>query len=415
MSNKIDKTLISINLHIYPSPITHESRMLKVTKSIADAQLVDKVYLIGMWKDGLAEHEQIDGRRQIWRVRPLIGSQRSSLFIKTLRYIEWQLRILWYFRSSSVKYVNCHSLPVLSIGVLFKLFLKSALVYDTHELETESPEAGGIKRVFFKLVEKSLIRFADAIITVNDSIMNWYKNEYGLQNIVAVRNIPYQRHEEEISKSNILKTSFNITDDEILFIHQGELSASRGIDILLDTFSKVDSKKHLLFMGFGDWVERIKQYEQAYDNIHLLDAVKPSEVHRYTVGADVGFCLLENIGLNAYLCLPNKLYEYIMSGVPVIVSDFPEMSRVIDEADCGWKIAVSKGALYSLVTCISKDEIAAKRNKAMQYRKMIGWQNEEKALLNVYRHMLACKKGIDSRENKLSKIVNNLGTPRDRN
>ncbi len=97
--------------------------------------------------------------------------------------------------------------------------------------------------------------------------------------------------------------------------------------------------------------------------------------------------------------MPNKIFEYIINGVPVIVSDFPEMSRVIDEADCGWKVAVDKRALYSLVTGISKDEIAAKRNKAMQYRKKIGWQNEEKAFLNVYRNMLACKKGIGSREN----------------
>lgn len=399
MSNKIDKTLISINLHIYPSPITHESRMLKETKSITDAQLVDKVYLVGIWKDGLEEHEQIDARRQIWRVRPLIGSQESSLFIKTLRYIEWQLRILWHFRTSSVKYVNCHSLPVLPIGVLFKLFSKVALVYDTHELETESAGAVGIRRVFYKLVENFFIRFTDAVITVNDAIMEWYKNEYGLQNIVAVRNIPYQRHEENICKNNILKTKFCINDDEILFIYQGGLGVGRGIDILLDTFSKVDSKKHLLFMGFGEWEDRIKQYEQAYANIHFLDAVRPSEVSRYTIGADVGLCLHENIGLNFYLSLPNKIFEYIMNGVPVIVSDFPEMSRVIDEADCGWKVAVDKSALYSLVTSISKDEVAAKRNKAMQYRKMIGWQNEEKALLNVYRNMLACKKGIDSREN----------------
>ena len=382
----------SINLHIYPSPITHESRMLKETKSIADAQLVDTIYLVGIWKDGLEEHEQIDARRQIWRVRPRIGSQKSSLVFKTLRYIEWQLRILWHFRSSPVKMVNCHSLPVLPIGVLFKLFLRAALVYDTHELETESIGAVGIKQVFYKLIERIFIRFADAVITVNNAIMEWYKHEYGIRNIVAVRNIPYQRLEADINKNNILKSKFRINDDEILFIYQGSLGAGRGIDILLDTFSKVDGKKHLLFMGFGEWEDRIKQYEQAYTNIHFLDAVRPAEVDRYTIGADVGLCLIENIGLNYFLSLPNKLFEYIMNGVPVIVSDFPEMSRVIDEGDCGWKVAVDKSALYSLVTNISKDEIAAKRNHAMQYRKMIGWQNEEKVLLNVYRNMLACGK-----------------------
>jgi glycosyltransferase involved in cell wall biosynthesis len=362
--------------------------MLKETKSIADARLVEKIYLVGIWKDGLEEHEQIDARRQIWRVRPLLGNQESSFFIKTLRYVEWQIRILWHFRTSSVKYVNCHSLSVLPIGVLFKLFFSAALIYDAHELETETAGSVRLRRVFFKLVEKIFIRFADAVITVNDAIMEWYQNEYGLHNIVSVRNVPYQRQEELICRNSIVKTIFGINDDEILFMYQGGLGVGRGIDILLDTFSKIDKNKHLLFMGYGEWEGRIKQYEQAYANIHFLEAVRPSEVNRYTMGADVGLCLLENVGLSFYLSLPNKIFEYIINGVPVIVSNFPEMGRVIDDGECGWKIPVNKRALYSLVTSISKDEIAAKRNKAMQYGKTIGWQNEEKALLNVYRHLI---------------------------
>ncbi len=377
----------NINLHIYPSPITHESRMLKITKSMADAQLADRFYLIGMWQDGLLEQERIDDKRQIWRVKPLIGSQDSLLIIKVLRYIEWQLRIILRFRTSSVKYINCHSLPVLPIGVFFKLFLKASLVYDTHELETESVGSVGIRRAFFKLVEKTFIRFADAVFTVNESIKRWYKNAYGLQNIAVVRNIPYRQCGEEMSKSNILKTKFNIGDEEIIFIYQGALGAGRGIDILLDTFSKVDSKKHLLFMGFGEWEDRIKKYEESYANIHFLDAVKPSEVNRYSSGADVGLCIHENIGMNYYLSLPNKIFEYVLNGVPVIVSDFPELGRVVDEGECGWKVTVEKDALYSLITNISKDEINTKRDNALKYGKTIGWQNEECVLINVYRNM----------------------------
>jgi glycosyltransferase involved in cell wall biosynthesis len=138
-------------------------------------------------------------------------------------------------------------------------------------------------------------------------------------------------------------------------------------------------------MGFGEWEEQIKEYEQTYPNIHFQEAVSPSEVSRYTRSADAGICLQENIGLNYFLSLPNKLFEYIINGLPVIVSDFPEMRRVVDEAGCGWKVAVDRDALLALVNSISLEDIAMKRARALQYRKTIGWQNEEKILLQVYR------------------------------
>jgi glycosyltransferase involved in cell wall biosynthesis len=279
----------------------------------------------------------------------------------------------------------------LPLGVLFKIFFGAVLIYDTHEIETESIGAVGFRKKIFKLVEKILIRFADAVITVNDSIMEWYKNQYEIKNVVVIRNIPYQNKNTEIFQNNILKNKFGIKDDEILFLYQGSLGHGRGISIILNTFSKFDCNKHVLFMGFGELKELIKNYEKAYSNIHFLDAVRPSEVSRYTCGADVGLCLHENIGLNYYLSLPNKLYEYITNDVPVIVSDFPEMGRVIDESGCGWKVAVDENALYALITSISQCDIDAKRERAKKYRKKIGWEHEEKVLINFYRNMIAWK------------------------
>jgi len=375
----------SINLHIYPSPMTHESRILKETKSIADANLADQIFLVGMWKNGLEEHEQIDAKRQIWRVRPCIGNQESPSIIKALRYLEWQLRIFWRFRAGSVKYISCSSLPVLPIGVLFKIFLKSKLVYDTQEWESDVAGAGYVRRLLLKLVEKSLIHFVDAVITVNDSITELYKREYDLQNVTSVRNIPYRLQEETFKQDNILKRKFGIGENEILYIFQGSFGPGRGISIILDVFSRVDCHRHIVFMGFGEWEEQIKEYEQAYPNIHFQEAVSPSEVSRYTRGADVGICLQENIGLNYFLSLPNKLFEYIINGLPVIVSDFPEMRRVVDKAGCGWKVAVDRDALLALVNNIALEDIATKGARALQYRKTIGWQHEEKILLQVYR------------------------------
>jgi len=74
-----------------------------------------------------------------------------------------------------------------------------------------------------------------------------------------------------------------------------------------------------------------------------------------------------------------------MSGLPVIVSDFPEMGRVVDQTGCGWKVSVDRDAVSSLIAAMSLDDIVVKRNHALQYRKTIGWHKEEEVLLQVYR------------------------------
>lgn len=161
---------------------------------------------------------------------------------------------------------------------------------------------------------------------------------------------------------------------------------------MLDAFAGLDPRKHVVFMGFGELEDAVKEFGRTHPNIHFHEAVSPEKVPMYTSGADVGICLTENTCLNHFLSLPNKVFEYIMNGVPLIVSDFPEMGRVVDEAECGWKVAVNKNALRSLLTAITRDEIIEKRNHTMQYRKTIGWENEESVLLRAYRDAIG--KGV---------------------
>lgn len=375
-----------VNLHISHGNFKHPSRILKETRSLSEAGLVDEIYIVALWDDGLEEHERLDEKRQVWRVRLRMARHRPGLIPKLMLYIEWITRVFLRFRGTPVKFVNCHSLTVLPIGLLFKVFSKSIVVYDTHELETETTGLAGIMQVSAKLIERISIRWVDAVITVNESIAEWYRNEYGLKNVYTVRNIPYQQDDGgEAGETGILKNKSGIRSDEILFIYHGGLTPGRGIDILLDVFANLDRRKQIVFMGYGEYEEVIRKYEQTHPNIHFQDAVSPQEVHRYASSADVGICLYENVSLNHYLCLPNKVFEYIMSGLPLIVSDFPEMRQVVDGPKCGWTVAVDGDALLTLVSAISWDDIMDRRNGVLRYRETIGWSKEEEILLQVYR------------------------------
>jgi len=375
--------MVNTNLHIYPSNIKHETRMLKETKSLADFGLFDRIFLVGIWEKDLKEHESLDNIREIWRVPLKTKFLPKNRFWKLFKYTEWMLRIFIRFKKERISFVNCHSLTVLPLGVLFKIFTKSKVIYDTHELETETCGMSGIRKKLSKVLEKSLIRHVDSTLVVSDSIATWYKNKYNLRNVHVIRNVPY-KPKREVKESNILKEKFNIRDDEVLFIYQGMLGKGRGIEIMLNVFSKVDKKKHIVFMGYGLLEDLVKKYQSKFSNIHFCPAVKPEEVLRYTRSADVGIHIPEKICLSYFYSLPNKFFEYIFAGLPVIVSDFPDMGEIIDEYRCGWKIPVNEKSILDLIESISKEEIKGKRRNVLRCRDNFSWEREEEKLIRIY-------------------------------
>src|SRR5687768_6150456 len=96
-------------LHVYPSTFTHDSRILRETKSLAEAGIFDDIHIGAIWQKGLAGHEDLDAHRHVWRV-PLWTARLEGPAAKLLRFAEWYARILWRFWRRPPDFVNCHSL-----------------------------------------------------------------------------------------------------------------------------------------------------------------------------------------------------------------------------------------------------------------------------------------------------------------
>ncbi len=375
-----------MNLHAYQTHFTHESRMLKETRGLAEGGFFNQVCIGAIWKPGLKVAERLDAHRTVWRA-PLWSTQLpDSLFGKLVKYSEWELRLFLKYWKEEVEVFNAHSLIALPLGVLFKACKKCKLVYDTHELETEI-QMGNIQRVVFKFLERLLIPYADIVVTVSESIAAWYRNEYNLVKVFVIKNIPLRPVKEAV-RSRVLRDYFQIRDDDVLFIYQGVLEEGRGIELILECFLEANRNRHIVFMGMGSLQEKIKQCADRYANIHFHAAVSPAEVIHYTASADVGIHIIENTCLNHYYCLPNKVFEYLFSGLPAIVSDFPEMSRIVKEEQCGWAIPVEKQALLGLINNLSREEIAEKKKRARRCSAKFDWQDEEEKLLEIYRGFL---------------------------
>lgn len=370
-----------INAHIYPSTFRNDSRILKETESLIKLGLVQNILMVGIWEEGLPIIEKIDENRSIIRIKQKFKQRKGFVFF-ALKYLYYQFQVIGVLRKLNVNIVNCHSLAVLGIGVYLKFFKNLFLIYDTHELSTEVAGSRGLKKFLGKIFERSCIYFVDEVIVVNNSIGKWYKKKYNLTNFGVLRNVPH--HFELKLKPDLFREKFNIPKDKLIFIYQGLLSKGRGVNIIIDAFLESEQNHQIVFMGMGDLAEKIKNLSNTKPNFHFMPAVPPSEVRNYTASADVGIHLIQNTCLNHYYCSPNKVFEYLMYGIPQIASDFPEIRNIVYQGECGWLVNPEKKNLLMLLENITRVEVIGKTKAVLERRNELGWEKEEKSLVEVY-------------------------------
>jgi glycosyltransferase involved in cell wall biosynthesis len=372
-----------INIHIYPSQLTNESRIEKEVKSLIDLQLVDKVIVLGINNGSLPKEVNFYQGVKFIRLDTIFSSSDSRV-LRYILFFEYSIRAFFFIFNSKANIINCHSLHVLPIGALLKIFKKFNLIYDTHELETEVSGSKGFIRVISKALEKLCIKYVDYTIVVSNSIEEWYKNTYKICKIKTIRNIPNHKH-QDISQTNFIRQKFNISNLAIVFIYQGLLSSTRGVNIIVEAFKILPKDKfHIVFLGFGPMQFEIENIANQNENIHFISKVSPTELPEFTRSADIGIHMILNSCLNHYYCLPNKLFEYFINGLPVIVSDFPEMKELVDQNNIGWLIEPSSENLISTINNITSEEVNLKKQNVASSKGKYSWENEEVNYIDIY-------------------------------
>lgn len=356
--------------------------MLKESAAVRDSGLVDDVVLVGTHERDLPEEARVDAGIRLVRLRLRTLSWPSNPFVRIVQVFEWQVRLFLAFRRASVVIYNAHNLAALPVGALFKFLRGTGLVYDTHELESERDWPTPV-RWFARRIERRLIRMADIVVVVSDATGDWYRRQYGLDNVLAVRNFPSSAR-FPAGRNHAMRLSLGVPDHELLFIYQGVLAKARGTGTLLDVFSRVPPDRHILFLGFGEMEAEVRAQAARLPNVHFHAAVPPDRLLEYTSAADVGFHLLDQSSLNHSLTLGNKPFEYIACGVPVIESDHTEVARLIEPHGCAWLTNGDADALVALVTRMTFDEVAGRRQLALEARHHFTWEVEAEKMRLAY-------------------------------
>jgi len=174
----------------------------------------------------------------------------------------------------------------------------------------------------------------------------------------------------------------------MMFLYLGGLAKGRGIEVILEAFSHPKVSHHVLFMGAGPLSESVSQAAAKCSRIHHRAPVPPSEVLAYAAGADAGLSLIEDSCLSYRYCLPNKLFEYLLAGVPVLASNLPDQARLIADYKAGWTITPNAEQLVAKLFAIDVQEARELRESLPSRVRYLRWEDEVKPILEIYGALL---------------------------
>jgi len=361
----------------------HDTRVLKACRVSAECSHGETVLVAALGDNGLPVEEHINEQLTVWRPNLKSRHWPRNRVVQLVKYIEWLSKIVRRSRIEKPDVIHAHSLSALPVGIVAKWMTGAPVLYDAHELETEVVGVGSIQRRVSRWVERFFIRWVDQMVTVCDSIANWYVDAYSVEPPFVVRNIP-EWGEDVFVGPDVLRAAHDIPEDELILLYQGALSPGRGIERLLSVFDRHEFKSHLVFMGYGALEQEIRERALKSGNVYFQQAVSPDKLLLYTSCADVGICLIEPVSLSNYYSLPNKLFEYLKSGIPLIVSNLPEQEVVIEDYECGWVVTDSDDALVKLLGSLDREAVASRAAGVLAANRNFTWQAEADVLKNAY-------------------------------
>lgn len=362
------------------TPITDKSsRVLKQAQSMQNSGY--DVLVLSQNDSIQLMNETIQGV-SVQRIRLFSKCFHSNIVTHIIRFFELYFKVKKIALDFDI--IDCHDLFSLLIGYWISKKTHAKLIFDAHELESERTGLKGMHKKISKFLEKKLIYKCTHVITVSKSINDWYENQYSIDNVSCIYNAP--RYTDGFDQhNNYFRQHFNIPTDTIVFLYQGALASARGLDLLVDCFKMLPSKYVVIFMGYGPLSQYIQTEANYADNIFYHEAVPMSKLKDTTSSADYGMSLIAPASLNEEYCMPNKLFEYIMYGIPVIGFNTKDQAEFIKKHDIGYVLEkYDVVSLKELILSLDPKKHSIFKENVQKIRKDISWETMEKRLLNIY-------------------------------
>ena len=303
------------------------------------------------------------------------------------------LMFFYYCIRERAEIYNPHDIFSGCIVYICSLCFKSKVIYDPDELEPSNramviPVVSNLVEWMLRIIERLLCKKADVVCAADEHRAEIMKRWYRITDITVLRNVPYLYPK---CRSNRLKISLNLNDNYVLLVYVGLISLWRGIEESIQTLRHLDTNIGLAIIGMGAdrYIDTLKELAvkcEVSDRVFFLPPVPNEDVVPLTSGADISLALIQNKSLSYYYAAPNKLYESLTAGIPVVASDFPEMRRVLANSKSG--VLVDPANLNEIADAIKwilgGDRYAKlSQNAKSAAEREYNWEKEEQKLFEI--------------------------------
>ncbi|MBK7131216.1 MAG: glycosyltransferase [Crocinitomicaceae bacterium] len=367
------KIIVSVTNDLYT-----DNRVRKVCEFLVKHNF--EVTLVGRkLKDSLAMPANLQYKTKRFK----LCFTKGALF-----YANYNLRLFFYLLFHSADALLANDLDTLLANHWARKFKRNCqLIYDSHEYFIGVPELEHKPRVknIWRRIEKKYLPKVNAMYTVNESIADLYRQEYGIP-IQVVRNIA----DKPAAIETRTRAEIGLPNDKRIIIFQGAgINMHRGAEELISAMKQVKNAV-LIFVGGGDVIEQLKNQsakENLTDSVLFFGKQPYSRLLNFTRLADLGVSLDKDTNINYRFSLPNKLFDYIHCQIPVLVSDLPEIKKIVQTYDIGLITQSHQPELLAAqINALFEDEELYNRLKANTKRasEELTWENECKVLEKIY-------------------------------
>jgi glycosyltransferase involved in cell wall biosynthesis len=317
-----------------------------------------------------------------------------------LFYAEFNIRLFFRLLQQKPDIFLGNDLDVMPATMLVARLMKKPLVYDSHEyfLGMAGMEHKPIRRNIWKFIEARIFSRLKYMYTVSDSIRNLYRRIYH-KKLFVVRNLPLKDPlNPELTAEEaewIRSIDGRIPENKNLLIFQGAgINESRGAEELVYSMIFLEaSDYHLLIVGGGDVFPKLEKMigqNHLSEKITLIPKVPFAVLGHFTRKAQLGISIDKSSVLNHKYSLPNKLFEYLHAGVPVLASRLVEQERIINEYEVGAFIEdYQPEHIAGKIKEIFADPQLLRRWKqnTCKLRETLNWENESKIVIDIFKQV----------------------------
>ena len=363
--------------------------IISVTNDLSTDQRVKKVCgtLNTMNYDilliGRKRHTSLKLKRPYQTKRMRLVFNKGALF-----YAEFNIRLFILLVFSKVDIYHANDLDTLLANYLAAIIRRKPIVYDSHEYFTGVPEIQNKKLVkkVWQTIEQFIFPKLKHIITVNQSIAQLFKDKYN-KDLRILRNVPNKVETLKLKS----KSELDIAEDKDIIITQGAgININRGIEELVEAMQYLNNV-HLIIIGDGDVIPQLKKrvLELKLENSIIFKGRMPyHEMMQYTQHAKLGITIDKDTNTNYKYSLPNKLFDFIHAGIPILASKIIEVEKIIKRYQIGLFINnhepthIANQIKYALD---NKELMSEWKSNTHHASKELNWEIEENTLKDLYK------------------------------